>query len=70
MSSDLVAVNPGARRAWPWLPCATRQGRIYIGPDGEQLRAGEDGRVEPIVFGGRPWGRSPASDPNHRRGQA
>lgn len=51
---DRVAVHPLARRAWPWLPALTREGRIYVGPTGELLRARADGGLDLVVQGGRP----------------
>lgn len=53
---DRVAVHPLARRAWPWLPALTREGRIYVGPTGELLRARADGGLDLVVLGARPHG--------------
>lgn len=63
MSADRIVTAPAARRAWPWLPAVTREGRIYQGPTGELLRARADGGMDPILQGAAPWGRSAASDP-------
>lgn len=53
---DRIAVHPRARRARPWLPAVTREGRVYVGPCGETLIARADGTVDRVVQGGRPHG--------------
>ena len=61
---DLVELDPRARRCWPWLPALVREGRIFVGPLGEVLRAREDGAgaMDVLVRGGTPWNRSVAAD--------
>lgn len=64
-----VPFHPAARRARPWLPVLTAEGRCYIGPDGETLIARADGGLDRVVQGGRPHGGI-AEDPTatERRG--
>lgn len=65
---DLVALDPRARRAWPWLPGLSRAGRIHVGPLGELLVITDTGGADVIVTASRPWDRSIASDPAATRG--
>lgn len=56
MTADLVARDPRAHRAWPWLPLLVVPGRIYCGPTGETLTARADGGFDVLQQGGRPHG--------------
>ncbi len=53
-------------RAWPWLPSILFPRAVYIGPTGEQLVVGDDGRLAPWPPTGY---RSIASDPSATRGR-
>lgn len=52
----VIVTHPLARRAWPWLPVFLGEGRIYVGPTGEFLRANADGTLDVVYQGGRPHG--------------
>jgi hypothetical protein len=56
-----VDVDPGALRAWPWLPEQAVAGTIWIGPTGERVRILDDGTVEEIGEVPRRW--SSSADP-------
>jgi hypothetical protein len=63
VTAGLVAVDPRARRAWPWLPALVKAGRVLVGPTGEVIRVDDRGHLEFVVTAGQPWHRSVASDP-------
>ena len=64
----LTLVDPRARRAWPWLPCAAPRDSWHVGPLGERVRILSDGRAEQL-HDGLPHLRGPAADPCAGRNQ-
>jgi hypothetical protein len=45
----LVLVDPRARRAFPWLPCAAPRDSEHVGPFGERITILSDGRAEQLA---------------------
>lgn len=66
-AADLVELDHRAAVAYG-LPFRSPPGRYWLTDDGETVRVEEDGRVELLIRGGAPWGRSIASCPDARRG--
>lgn len=62
-----VPTHPWARRARPWLPAITAEGRVYVGPTGEILIARADGGVDRVVQGGIPHGGAAEDESAGRR---
>lgn len=48
-----IAIHPAWRRACPWLPAASRPGRIFVGP-GIVLRTLIDGCMVVVTAPGMP----------------
>lgn len=60
-SRDLVAIDPRARAAWPWLPDQAPLQSIWQAPGGDTVRVLAGGSIEAI--GGFMPRRSIAADP-------